>query len=54
MSVSSCSINDYVFIIVTVGFAIVEFYLGRTDKTKSGSILELIYNILLAIMRRKK
>lgn len=45
--------RDLIFIIVTVCCALLELYLGKSDKTKSGSILELLYNLLIAIMRKK-
>ena len=54
MIIDLCTTKEYIFIIVTISFAIIEYYLGKTDKTKSGSILELIYNILVAMTRSKK
>lgn len=46
--------RDIIFIIVTVLAAGLEYWLGKTDKTKSGSMLELIYNLIVAILRLKK
>lgn len=46
--------RDLIFIIVTICCALLELYLGKSDKVKSGSILELVYNLVVAIMRIKK
>lgn len=46
--------RDIIFIIVTLLFSIIEFYLGRSEKIKSSSMLELIYNLIVAILRLKK
>lgn len=39
---------------IPVVVLVLESWLGRTSKTKSGSILELIYNIVLALSGRRK
>jgi len=54
MNIDLCSTHDYIFIIVTLCCAVLELYLGKTTKIKSGSILELIYNLIVAILRLKK
>lgn len=34
-------------------WVLLEYWLGETDKTKSGSSLALVYNLLKAIIKRK-
>lgn len=50
---SQCEVPYYIYIIITIIGLALEAYLGKTDKVKSGSILELIFNILIAMMRKK-
>jgi len=44
----------HVFVAVVVVQSILEFYLGRTNKIKSSSTVELIYNILKVIVTKQK
>jgi hypothetical protein len=49
----TCEATNYVYIIVTVGGMLLEYWLGKTDKTKSGSLVELIINIVKKILTIK-
>lgn len=49
-----CEKFEYFYFILTIIGLVLEAYLGKTNKTKSGSILELIFNLIIAIMRKKK
>lgn len=49
-----CQNFDYIYLIITIIGLVLEAYLGKTNKTKSGSILELIFNLIKAIMLKKK
>lgn len=49
-----CDQTAYIYIAVTGAGLILEYYLGKTDKVKSGSLLELVYNLIVAITRLKK
>ena len=49
-----CQNFDYIYLILTIIGLVLEAYLGKTNKTKSGSILELIFNLIIAMMRKKK
>ena len=41
-----------VIVITQLVFMVAEYWLGKTNKTKAGSTLELIKNILVAIVRQ--
>lgn len=49
-----CELPSYIYISITIIGLALEAYLGKTDKVKSASILELIFNLIIAIMRIKK
>lgn len=51
---NQCEVPNYIYIIITIIGLALEAYLGKTDKVKSGSILELIFNLIKAIMLKKK
>lgn len=51
---NECEVPSYIYLFITIIGLALEAYLGKTDKIKSSSILELIYNILVAIVRSKK
>lgn len=52
-----CTMPKYQHFIIVVIISCIELWLGKTDKTKSGSIIELIFNSILALgllfIRRK-
>lgn len=50
----SLEVPHYALIIGGIVYAILEAWLGKTDKVRSGSVVELIINLIAAIMRRKK
>ena len=41
-----------VIIITQLVLSLVEYWLGKTDKTKGGSIIEVIKNFIVAIVRQ--
>lgn len=45
--------NVFWISVANICYLILEAWLGKTDKTKSGSVLELIYNIGKSILARK-
>ena len=51
---SNCEVPNYIYLTITIIGLALEAYLGKTDKVKSGSILELIFNLIKAIMRKKR
>lgn len=51
---NQCEVPSYIYLTITIIGLALEAYLGKTDKVKSGSILELIFNLIIAIMRKKK
>ncbi len=46
--------RDLIFAVATICFALIEYYLGKTDRIKSSSILELLLNFLSIILKIKK
>lgn len=51
----TCEAVNYIYVIVTVAGMLLEYWLGKTDKTESGSLIELVINIfkkLLTINKR--
>lgn len=42
-----CELSNYQHIAVIIAVALLEYWLGKTDKTKSGSIIEFLINILV-------
>lgn len=46
-------LNQIVFYLAPIAVLLLESWLGKTNKTKSGSILELIINLIIAMFRRK-
>jgi len=49
-----CKLDNYQHIFVIILVAVIEYWLGKTSKTKSGSIIELILNIFDSMMSRFK
>ena len=47
--VSILTSHTFWFTVVTLSQLILEYWLGKTDKTKSGSILELALNFVTGI-----
>jgi hypothetical protein len=51
-----CNIEEYKYLIVVfvsqLSFMLIEYWLGKTDRTKSGSILELIINVMKLIITK--
>jgi len=39
-------------LLVMAGLSVLEAWLGKTEKTKSGSVLELILNLVVSITKR--
>lgn len=50
----SCEATNSIYIILTIAGMLLEFWLGKTEKTKSASIIELIINIILKLFKLKK
>lgn len=44
-----CELPNYQHFAIFLIVALVEMWLGRTQRTKSGSILELILNLIISI-----
>ena len=51
---SSESIPVYAKVLALVIYAGVEAYLGKSEKTKSGSVLELFFNVLKMVFGTKQ
>lgn len=51
-----CALTDKTWMLVALFVAdkVLEFWLGRTDRVKAGSALELILNSLRALIKRRK
>lgn len=49
-----CELNNYQHVSVIILVAVIEYWLGKTNKTKSGSIIELVLNIFDSMMSRFK
>ena len=47
-----CQLDNYQHVFVIIGVAITEYWLGRTSRTKSGSLIELILNTFSSLMNR--
>lgn len=47
-----CSLPHWEHYSIILIVAIVEMWLGKTDKLKSASIIELIINIIVSMMKR--
>ncbi len=46
-----CNNQNYIFVIFYVIMMAIEYWLGKTDRVKSGSTLELIFNIIKLVLR---
>ena len=44
---------DLAYIAAGLGYAVLEYWLGRTGKVRSGSVLELLASAALRVLRRK-
>jgi len=51
---NKCEVPNYIYLTITIIGLALEAYLGKTDRVKSGSILELVFNLIKAIMLKKK
>lgn len=49
-----CSLPQSYHAIIILIVMLFETWLGRTNKTKSGSLLELIFNLLLVLPKKLK
>ncbi len=49
-----CQLPHWEHFLIILVVALFEAWLGKTDKVKSGSIIELIFNIVASILKRKK
>jgi hypothetical protein len=49
-----CQIEGVPHYVVIVAVALIEYWLGKTEKTKSASILELIFNLGKSIVTKTK
>ena len=45
--------QDMIFSAIGAGVLAVEAWLGKTDKVKSGSLLELVFSIVISIFKKK-
>ena len=45
--------NDIIGAAIGAGVLAVEAWLGKTDKVKSGSLLELVFNIVISIFKKR-
>ncbi len=50
-SIEVCDVKDWVQFVVLIGVMVLEAWLGRTAVLKSGSILELIINLMVRIIK---
>lgn len=48
-----CEVDSWLGVAFAL-FAVIEFWLGRTDKVEAGSTLEMILNFLKAILASRK
>lgn len=46
----TCEAVNYLYVALTIAGMLIEFWLGKTDKTKSGSLIELLINIFKKIL----
>lgn len=49
-----CDLSHFQNAIIVFIIALIEYWLGRTQKTKSGSLLELIFNLIIGLIRAFK
>lgn len=45
---------DLVYPALTLGYMILEFWLGKTDKVKAGSVIEFLLIAMKAVAKTKK
>lgn len=45
---------DLVYPVITLTYMVLEYWLGKTDKVKAGSVLEFLLIALKAIAKTKK
>lgn len=50
----TCEVTNFIYIFLTIAGMLLEFWLGKTEKTKSASIIELIINIIFKVFKLKK
>lgn len=48
-----CEVNDYIGVLFAL-FAVLEFWLGRTNIVQSGSTLELVLNLIKSYVNLRK
>ena len=53
MEITCAQFNTW-YPVAIAAWVLLEYWLGKTDKTKSGSALEIVYNLLKAIFLKKK
>lgn len=53
MNITCEQLNEW-YPAILGAWVLLEYWLGETDKTKSGSSLALVYNLLKAILLRRK
>jgi hypothetical protein len=52
INLSSCVDISWQFVALTIACSLIEAWLGKTDKVKAASILELIWNVIKTVLRK--
>lgn len=46
-----CDLSQWQHYSIIIIIALIELWLGKTRKTKSGSLIELIFNLIIGLIR---